>query len=124
MENFNIGQSYKETFVKVSRNTLTILLEILQASRKHVIWSKQIMWEKKTYLVRQSRTRRNWGRALECGKQERWAQQKLILVKQWCPVSEIRFEKDLLYIDKIEEIIILMNLSSFIFSFSSLFLRF
>ena len=57
-----------------------------------------------TDLVRQSRTRRNWGRALDCGKQEIWSQQKLILVKQWGPVSEkkiyiykiSRSEKDLL----------------------------
>ena len=100
MENSIIGQSYKETFVKVSRITLTILLIGNITSIKHV--DKNRLCEKKIdfYLVRQSRTRRNWGRALECGKQERWAQQKLKLGKQWCPVSEIRFEKDLYFVKK------------------------
>ena len=48
----------------------------------------KIDYMRDTDLVRQSRTRRNWGRALECGKQEIWSQQKLTLVKQWGPVSE------------------------------------
>ena len=56
MENFNIGQSYKETFVKVSRNTL---LELLQA--ENMLYDQNRLCEKKIdfYLVRQSRTRRN-----------------------------------------------------------------